>query len=130
MLFQYTGPSRRTVPMPELVYYGGRELTPLEKEVANYISELWQGRGSKWIDGLIWTARDLEVDAVINYEMLGCTATLGLSKLVEIEVEKQLGIPVFQLEGSQWNIEYANEAQITAKLDEIAQTLLSQKGVL
>ncbi|MFC1899976.1 2-hydroxyacyl-CoA dehydratase [Chloroflexota bacterium] len=130
VLFQYTGPSRRTIPMPEPVYYGGRELTPLEKEAANYISELWQGRASKWIEGLIWAARDLKVDAVINYEMLGCAATLGLSKLTEIEVERELGIPVFQLEGSQWNSEYASEAQITEKLDEIAQTLLSQKGLL
>ena len=78
---------------------------------------------------MIWIAKDLEVDAIVNYNMLGCTATLGLRKLVEEKAEKELGIPVLQLEGKQHDMSYANEATISAKLDEFAQMCLSRKGL-
>ena len=126
---QYDGPRHFIAPLPGPVYFGGRKLTPLEKEAAKCLRELWGGRGSRWVDNLILFARHLKVDALVNYMMLGCTATLGLKQLVEEAVEKRLGIPVLQLAGSQWNSNYASEATITAKLDEFAQTLLSQRGL-
>ena len=71
--------------------------------------------------------RDLEIDAIINYNMLGCCATLGLKKWVEEAAEKELGIPTLQLEGKEWDSNYASEATITAKLDEFARMCLMKK---
>ncbi len=129
VVLQYLGVANRFIPLPRQAYWGDRNLTPLEKVAADAISLLWAGTGSRWVNNLIWTCRDLHVDAIINYNMLGCTATLGLRKLVEDAAEKELGIPTLQLEGKQWDSNYANETTITAKLDEFAQMLLSQRGL-
>ena len=73
--------------------------------------------------------RDLGLDAIINYNMLGCSATLGLKKLVEERAEKELAIPVLQLEGKQWDADYASEAVINTRLDEFAQMVLGRNGL-
>lgn len=129
LIFYYSGIAHLGVPLPRHVYFGGRKLTPIEKVAAQAISALWAGPQTRWIDNLLWICRDLEIDAIINYNMLGCTATLGLKKIVEERAEKELGIPTLQLEGSQWNSNYASKVTINAKLDDFAQMCLSQKGL-
>ncbi|MFC1532587.1 2-hydroxyacyl-CoA dehydratase [Thermodesulfobacteriota bacterium] len=129
VLVQYSGPTYRLVPMPKPDFMVGRELTPLEKEAAVKIRSLWAGTADTWIDNLIWTCRDLQADAIINYNMLGCGATLGLKKLLEDRAEKELGIPTLQLEGKQFDTAYANQETITAQLDDFAQMLLNMKGL-
>ena len=129
LLLHYSGPTSSWVPMPRPTYWGDRKLSPLEKVAAHAISSLWARPGTAWVDNMIWICRDLKIDGIINYCMLGCTATLGLRKLIEDAAEKELGIPVLQLEGKQWDNSYANEATITTKLDEFAQMLLNQQGI-
>ena len=109
--------------------WGDRKLTPLEKVAARVISDTRGGSGTAYVDEIIWNARDLQVDGIVNYNMRGCTAALGLKKIIEERAEKELGIPVLQLEGAQWDTSYADEATITAKLDDFAQMLLSQRGL-
>jgi hypothetical protein len=125
----YSGPVAMHAPLPARHFYGDRKLTPLEKVAANVLLDQWGHRGDRWVNDMIWVCRDLHIDAVINYNMLGCTATLGLKKLVEDSLEKELGIPTLQLEGKQWDTNYASEALLTAKLDEFAQMCLAQKGL-
>jgi benzoyl-CoA reductase/2-hydroxyglutaryl-CoA dehydratase subunit BcrC/BadD/HgdB len=122
----YSGPTNMRVPVPENTNWGKRQLTPLEKIAAWYLEQLWSGTGNKWVEGLMWVCQDLKVDGIINYLQRGATCTLGLAKLVEEAAEKRLGIPTLQLEGTQWDTNYANEAQITAKLSVFADLLLRQ----
>jgi len=110
-------------------FWGTRKLTPLEKVAARSISDYRGGLGSIYVDEIVWLAKDLQADAVIHYNMRGCTAALGLRKMVEDRIEEELGIPTLQLEGAQWDTSYASEAQITAKLDEFSQMLLSQRDL-
>jgi benzoyl-CoA reductase/2-hydroxyglutaryl-CoA dehydratase subunit BcrC/BadD/HgdB len=114
-------------PIPP--YFGGRKLTPLEKVAARAMNDGFGCPGYSWINDIIRICKDLRIDAIVNYNMLGCTATLGLKKMVEDAAEKELGIPTLQLEGKQIDDSYANEAVITAKLDEFAQMLLSIKNL-
>ena len=78
---------------------------------------------------MMWICKDLKIDAIVNYNMLGCAATLGLKNLVAERAEKELGIPVLQLEGRQWDDTYASAAALTAKLDDFAQMCLIRKGL-
>jgi benzoyl-CoA reductase/2-hydroxyglutaryl-CoA dehydratase subunit BcrC/BadD/HgdB len=127
VLLHYSGPVASIVPIPNKQYWGDRKLTPLEKVAAHAISSLWTGSGDRWISNMIWVCRDLQIDGIVNYCMLGCSATLGLKKLVEESAQKELGIPVLQLEGSQWNRDYAGEDTITRQLNEFADICLSRR---
>jgi benzoyl-CoA reductase/2-hydroxyglutaryl-CoA dehydratase subunit BcrC/BadD/HgdB len=106
-----------------------RKLSPLEKVAARAISDHRAGRGSDYMNDIIEDAKELGVDAIINYNMRGCTAALGLRRVIEERVEKELGIPILQLDGAQWDMSYADEPTITARLDEFAQMCLSNKGL-
>jgi benzoyl-CoA reductase/2-hydroxyglutaryl-CoA dehydratase subunit BcrC/BadD/HgdB len=127
VIYFYSGPSGLVTPLPRPDYWK-RKLSPLEKVAANVMRSTWGGTGKKWVDGIVWVAKDLDVDAVINYCMLGCTATLGLRKLTEDAVEKELGIPVLQLEGKQWDRDYAGEATLTNQMEEFVQMCLERKN--
>ncbi|MBN1188135.1 MAG: 2-hydroxyacyl-CoA dehydratase [Dehalococcoidales bacterium] len=125
----YSGPVAMQAPLPARNFYGDRKLSPLEKVAANVLLDQWGHRGDRWVNDMIWVCRDLRIDAIINYCMLGCTATLGLKKIVEDAAERELGIPTLQLEGKQWDTDYASETVLTARLEEFAQMCLSQKGL-
>ena len=101
----------------------------MEKVAAHCLLDQWGHTGSRWVDDMIWLCRDLQLDGIINYCMLGCTATLGLKKLVEDAAERELSIPTLQLEGKQWDSMYASEAVISAKLDDFAEMCLTRKGL-
>jgi benzoyl-CoA reductase/2-hydroxyglutaryl-CoA dehydratase subunit BcrC/BadD/HgdB len=125
----YAGPVAMYAPLPARNFWGTRELSPLEKVAANVLLDQWGHRGDRWVNDMMWVCKDLKIDAIINYCMLGCTATLGIKKLVEDAAERELGIPTLQLEGKQWDSNYASEATITTKLEEFAQMCLSQKDL-
>ncbi|MFC1535056.1 2-hydroxyacyl-CoA dehydratase [Thermodesulfobacteriota bacterium] len=107
-------------------FWGDRELSPLEKVAVRWIGNT----SARNVERSIWLARDLRLDAIINYNMLGCTTALGFRKWLEDKAEKQLGIPTLQLEGKQLDVNYASEETITRHLDEFAQMLLNRKGLL
>ncbi len=130
VIFWYSGLGGNKAPLPQPVYYGGRrKLTPLEKEAARGLSNRFGGRGDRWVNDMMWICRELKIDAIINFNELGCMATLGLKRMVEETAEKELGIPTLQLEGKRWDNSYASEATISAKLDEFALMCLSRKGL-
>lgn len=107
-------------------FWGDRELSPLEK-----VAVRWVGNTSaRNVERTLWLAKDLKVDGIVNYNMLGCTTALGYKKWLEDEAEKQLGIPTFQLEGKQQDANYASEETITRHLDEFAQLLLNRNGLI
>jgi hypothetical protein len=124
----YSGPISMWTPIPRPDMWK-RKLSPLERIAAHAILDQWGHTGKVWVDGMMFVCKDLKIDAIINYCMLGCTATLGLRKVVELEAEKQLGIPTLQLEGKQWDTDYADEKMLNSKLEEFAQMCLSNKGL-
>ncbi len=128
VLLHYWGITFLRVPLPLPAYWGNRKLSPLEKVAVEGFNQLWASSGAWWVKNMMWIAKDLQLDGIINYNMVGCTATLGLKKMVEEEAGK-LGISVLQLEGKQWDSNYASEARINAQLDEFAQMCLSKKGL-
>jgi benzoyl-CoA reductase/2-hydroxyglutaryl-CoA dehydratase subunit BcrC/BadD/HgdB len=128
VLLHYSGPVAAVVPIPQNRYWGERQLKPLEKVAAHAISSLWAGTGDRWVSNMMWICKDLKIDGIINYCMLGCSATLGLKRMVEEAAQKELGIPVLQLEGSQWNKDYAGEETITNQLNEFVDMCLNMKG--
>jgi benzoyl-CoA reductase/2-hydroxyglutaryl-CoA dehydratase subunit BcrC/BadD/HgdB len=109
-------------------YWGDKKPNPLERFVIGKVGRL--STAAPYVNNIIEAARDLEVDGIVNYNMRGCTVVLGYRKLLEEAAEKELGIPVLQLEGAQWDSGWRSEAQISADLDEFAQMLLSMKGYL
>jgi benzoyl-CoA reductase/2-hydroxyglutaryl-CoA dehydratase subunit BcrC/BadD/HgdB len=127
--FAFGGASYWTIPGFGSPPWDDSKLTPLEKEAAALISITWTGEGKRWVDGIRQVCQDLQIDAIINYLMLGCTATLGLQKVVKDMAENELGIPTLQLEGKQLDATYASEATISAKLDEFAQICLTNRGL-
>ncbi|MFC1987899.1 2-hydroxyacyl-CoA dehydratase [Chloroflexota bacterium] len=129
VIFRYTGNATDLAPVPQPVYYGGRKLTPLEIEAADVLTRQYGVNGAKWVSDMMWVCKELEIDAIIYYNQRGCTPTLGLRRMVEETAEKELGIPTLQLEGKKWDSSYADEATITAQLDEFAQMCLSRKGL-
>ncbi|MFC1534959.1 2-hydroxyacyl-CoA dehydratase [Thermodesulfobacteriota bacterium] len=130
VVFYYSGPTWRSIPMKRTPYWGDRELSPLEKVAASAISSRYRTPATTWISEIIKVCGDFQIDAIINYNMVGCTATLGFKKLLEDSVENELGIPTLQLEGKQWDSSFANEAVITSQLDEFAQMCLSKKEMI
>ncbi len=116
------------VPLPSFAEYRNRRLNPLEKVAAEILNGQLSGSGPRYIATLMWIAKDLQLDAIINYNMLGCTAALGLKKPLEEEAEK-LGVSVLQLEGKQWDSNFASEETINNSLDEFAQMCLGKKGL-
>jgi benzoyl-CoA reductase subunit B len=124
----YSGPILGWAPLPRPEFFS-RKLSPLEKVAAHALSDQWGHTGKRWSDGMIWVARDQKIDAIINFNMVGCTATLGLRKVVEERAEKELGIPMLQLEGKMWDRDYADENTLSSKMGEFVQMCLSNKGL-
>jgi benzoyl-CoA reductase/2-hydroxyglutaryl-CoA dehydratase subunit BcrC/BadD/HgdB len=107
-------------------YWSNRKPTPLERFAVRRVCPNPAGPS---VTNIIDVARELEVNGIINYNMRGCTIALGLRKIIEDAAEKELGIPVLQLDGAQWDSSYRSEAQLTADLDEFAQMLTSINGL-
>ncbi len=114
---------------PAKTWYHGNKLTPLEKEAVHMINFGYGNTGTQWLNTLIWLGRELNLDAIINHNVLGCPPMLGIKRLVEERAEKELGIPTLQLPGSRWDSSYVDEATVTAKLDEFVQMCLARKGL-
>lgn len=107
----------------------GRDLSPIEKQAIPLLCLAWGGPGTRWIDDILATCRDMKVDAIVNFLQQGCTPTLGLKKLIADRAEKELGIPTLQIEGAYHDSQYINDDEFDAKLDDFIDMCLARKGV-
>ncbi|MFC1988730.1 2-hydroxyacyl-CoA dehydratase family protein [Chloroflexota bacterium] len=128
VIFQAGGGARYGIPMPDpVVLFGGRKLTPLEKEAADSM-KFFYGRDADYaVDTIIWVAKELQADAIVNFLVVGCSATVGLKRLVEERAEKELGIPTLQLESKLWDTSYTDELTVRNQLSDFVEMCLSQK---
>jgi len=76
----------------------GRKLTPFEEEAKFVMQNSWNGRGERWIKDVLWVAKDLECDGIVHMLQTGCRQVIGLSKLLADASEKELGVPVLNVE--------------------------------
>jgi hypothetical protein len=126
--FFYSGPVGTWAPFPGRIFWKKPNLSPLERVAVHALSDQWAHSGSSWVDPIIWICKDLGIDGIINYNMVGCVATLGLRRIIEEKAEKELGIPTLQLEGKQWDSTFVSSERIAEKLEEFAQICLLMKG--
>lgn len=105
----------------------GRKLTPLEEEARVLYTSGWVGVGQRWLDDVLYVARDLSIDAIVNFMQVGCMATSGLSKLLADELEKKQGIPVLNIEGRQLLSESYDRAKFEYQLEEFIEMCLLGK---
>lgn len=125
----YTGPVAHVAPLPNRNFWGDTKLSPLERVAAHALQDQWAHFGHEWVDGMLWTCKDLGIDGIINFNMLGCTATLGLKKPIEDKAE-ELDISVLQLEAREWDPEYASPETINAQLLDFVNMVKAKKGLL
>jgi benzoyl-CoA reductase/2-hydroxyglutaryl-CoA dehydratase subunit BcrC/BadD/HgdB len=105
----------------------GKKLTPLEEEARMLYSSGWVGTGKKWIDDVSWVARDLQIDAVVNFMQVGCMATSGLSKLLSDTLENDSGIPVLNIEGRQLMSDSYDKDKFENEIEEFIDMCLLSK---
>ena len=106
----------------------GRKLSILEEEARIINSLSWAGKADRWVEDVLYLCRDLNIDAIINFLQVGCTATVGLAKILEDEADKQLGIPTLQIEGRQLDHSYFDKKQVADQLNMFIDILLRRKA--
>ena len=107
----------------------GRKLAPLEEEARMMNSLSWGGLAQRWVDDTLFVCRDLKIDAIINFKQVGCTATVGLAKILEDCAERELGIPTLHFEGRQLDPSYFDPVQVNTQLNVFVDSCLRRKGL-
>ncbi len=106
----------------------GRKLTPLE-EIATYHNYNTWGHGAdEWIDPLIKICRDLKVDALVDFQQVGCIVTRGFNKITADRVTKELGIPVLALEGREHFMTEGEKTIMYQRLEEFLDLCIANKN--
>ena len=124
----YNGPAGFVAPLPSSpANWNDHAVPPLERMAKRILVNQWGHRGEKWVSDLMWVSKDIGVDGIINYNTLGCTASLSLKKLVADTAERELGIPTLQLEGKLYDQKYVNADTMNRKLEEFTQMCLDRK---
>ncbi|MFC1987009.1 2-hydroxyacyl-CoA dehydratase [Chloroflexota bacterium] len=77
----------------------GRKLTPLEEQARLLLGHSWGGLAKRWIRDICHIARDLKVDAILDFEQQGCVMSMGFQKLLDGTVKRELGIPIGRIQG-------------------------------
>ncbi len=106
----------------------GRKLSPLEDEARMFNSSAWGGLGKRWIEDTIFLCRDLSIDALIYYQLWGCTVTVNLGKIVADAVERELGIPTLLVEGRCLDQESFDQRELENKLADFVEMCLALRG--
>ncbi len=101
----------RFAPRGEISDYGVA-LSPLQEEARQIDMAFWGGRSKNlWIDVTLDTARDIGAHGIIHSLIMGCTPVLGIGSILAERAEKELGIPVFNVEGRLLDKEYRSQEQ-------------------
>ncbi len=100
----------RYVPHGEVSEYGV-VLSPLQDEARHIDVVFWGGLSEIWLDITLDTARDIGAHGIILSLIMGCTPVLGLGSMLAERAEKELGIPVFNVEGRLLDKEYRSQEQ-------------------
>ncbi len=95
-------------PYGEVSEYGIK-LSPLQEEARWLDTNTWGGSGKRWIADLLDTARDIGAHGIVHDLLIGCTPILGIGRMLSERAEKELGIPVLNVERRQLDKDYMTE---------------------
>ncbi len=95
-------------PFGEVSEYGIK-LSPLQEEARVLDNCSWGGAGKRWVNSTLDLARDIGAHGIINYLLIGCTPMRSMGSVVAERAEKELGIPVLNLEGRKMDKDYMSQ---------------------
>ena len=104
----------------------GRKLKPLE-EVARALKFGWGDRSDYFVNSIISTCRELDLDGIVYFKQRGCSPTMSLGGIVNERAERELGIPTLELEGRQLDQRGFNEKELLRKLVDFVNVCLGRK---
>jgi hypothetical protein len=105
----------------------GRKLNPLEEVARNMGTAGWGDRGHHYVNSIINTCRDLELDGIIYFKQTGCQVATPFGTLVAERGERELGIPTLQLEGRQLDQTGFDERAILSVLVDFTNIMFARK---
>lgn len=107
----------------------GRRLTPMEEEIRTWTRMSWGGTAERWLNDIIPCCKESHADGLVMFEEQGCQPMIGMCKLTADLVEKELGIPVWRVEGRQLlgHTEREN-AEFLAGLEAFVNLCFERKG--
>ncbi len=105
----------------------GRKLKPLEEVARGGGAIGWGDRGHYYLNSIINTCKDLELDGIIYFQQTGCTPTMSGGGILAERSERELGIPTLQLEGRQVDVSGFNEKAFLSQLVDFTNVCLSRK---
>ncbi len=113
--------------MPEINW----KLSPLEVEALMWLSgDMLQHpvKGARvWADGILWICKDLNCDAIVYYQLLGCLHMGSLAKLVAEVAEKEMGIPTLVITGKELDATALSPAEFDSQLTEFVDIQIDRK---
>jgi len=104
----------------------GRKLTPLE-EMARGRKWGWGDRSHYYVDSIITTCKDLELDGIVYFKQTGCSPTMSLGAIVSDRADHELGIPTLEVEARQLDQRGFNPKQFLSTLVEFCNICLGKK---
>jgi len=104
----------------------GRKLTPLEEMARNWKFG-WGDRSHFFVNSIITTCRDLDLDGIIYFKQMGCSPTMPLGGIVSERAERELGIPTIEIEARQLDQRGFNPKDLLTKLVEFSNVCLARK---
>ncbi len=105
----------------------GRRLTPIEEEARMLNCNSFHGLASRWVGDTVEICRDLRIDGIVNFTQVGCTAILGIERLLSDAAERELGIPTLQLEGRMLDAREYDQTRFEDALEDFVDMCLSKK---
>ncbi len=94
----------------------GVHLNPLQEEAADLILDWWGGPGKRWVNRNLDLARDIGANGIIHHQLIGCTPMRSLGSMISERAEKELGIPVLNIEGRFMDLDYMNQEQFDERM--------------
>jgi len=104
----------------------GRKLTPLE-EMARTWKFGWGDRSHYFVNSIITTCQDLDLDGIVYFKQTGCSPTMALGGIVSERAERELGIPTLEIEARQLDQRGFNPREFLAKLVDFCNVCLTRK---
>ncbi|MBI2957812.1 MAG: 2-hydroxyacyl-CoA dehydratase, partial [Chloroflexi bacterium] len=77
----------------------GRKLSPLEEVGRMMLYNSWGGDGERWIRDTVFVCKEFKADGIVQFEQTGCQPIMGVGQIIKERIEKELGIPCWNVEG-------------------------------
>ncbi len=98
----------RTEPYGGVSEYGVK-LSPLQEEARTLDNNTWGGPAQRWVNDTLDMARGIGAHGILHFLQMGCTPMRGMGTALSDRAEKELGIPILNIEGRQIDKDYMTE---------------------